>query len=142
MLPFSLGGRGFSPCVNGGVLWALAPEERCRNLSGIGSTENLPFAEEYGQSSGLWTSLARTGLVWIYSTFICQSLASRMVQSWKPTCQIFIFWLCALRIWWELPPLMNCITFSRLVVELGVSKRWRWSGITTNSCRKYACRSR
>jgi len=91
MLPSSLGGRGFSPCVGKDVVWALAPEESFRNLFGAGSSVNLTFAEEYGQSSGSWTSLARTGLVWIYSTLLCQSFASRMVQSWKPTCQISIF---------------------------------------------------
>src|SRR5260370_6578265 len=136
MLPFSLGGWGFSPSVCADVLWALAPEESLRNLSGIGSITNFPLAEEYAQSSVLWTSLARTGLVWMYSTFARQSVKSRIVQSWKPTCQISIFWLRALRTWWELPPLMSCITFSRLVVELGVSRRWRWSGMTTNSWRR------
>src|SRR5882762_4877841 len=77
----SLGGRSFSSGVAIGLTWALAPEASCKYLLGIGSRMNWPAAEEYGQSCGLSTSLARTGFNRMYSTLALQSFASRTVQS-------------------------------------------------------------
>src|SRR5581483_4347874 len=77
----SLGGRGFSPGVEGTKVGALAPEEDFEKRSGIGSRSNLPEAEEYGQPRKVWTRPARTGFMATYSAFPCQSSASRIVQS-------------------------------------------------------------
>lgn len=59
-----------------------------------------------------------------------------MRRSTKLGCHTSLF---TLRPWLtrkENPPLINCTALSR-VIRAGVIITWKWSGITTNSCRRY-----